>query len=171
MQIDKDDIPYVCPFCDSALNLCSLPSFVATTLSDFTWHNSSGADLAILFDDLYSKIVHWRPNLFTVPTGSTGKAFVSELALLIQSFDGAAIEPFALKVLMVMPALLLQKPKFDSKLDSHLVCSCLQRHLDLWLNGEFMALFNEGLVYKIIFPLGPPILVVMISIALVDLPI
>ena len=49
-----------------------------------------------------------------VPTGSTGKAFVLELALLIQSFvDGAAIEPFALKALMVMPALLLQKPKFD----------------------------------------------------------
>ena len=68
-----------------------------------------------------------------VPTGSTGKAVVSALALLIQSFaDGAAIEPFALKALMVMPALLLQKPKFDSKLGSHLVCSCLQRLLDLW---------------------------------------
>ena len=122
MQMDKDDIPYVCPFCDSAsLNLHNLPSFVATSLSDFTWRNSSGANLAILFDDLYSKIVHWRPNLFMVPTGSTGKAFVSELALLIQSFaDGAAIEPFALKALMVMPALLLQKPKFDSKLDSRL---------------------------------------------------
>ena len=84
-----------------------------------------------------------------VPTGSTGKAFVSELALLIQSFaDYAAIEPFALKALMVMPTLLLQKPKFDSKLDSRLVRSCLQRLLDLWLNGEFMALFNEGLVLQ-----------------------
>ena len=58
--MDKDDILYVYPFCDSAsLNLRSLPSFVATTPSNFTWHNSSGADLAILLDDLYSKIVHW----------------------------------------------------------------------------------------------------------------
>ena len=92
-----------------------------------------------------------------VPTGSTGKAFVSELALLIQSYaDGAAIEPFALKALMVMPALLLQKPKFDSKLDSRLVRSCLQRHLALWLNGDFMALFNEGLVLQNHISSRPP---------------
>ena len=158
MQMDRDDVPYVCPFCDSAsLNLRSLPSFVTTTLSDFSWRNSLGADLATLFDDLYSKIVHWRPNLFMVPTGSTGKAFVSELALLIQSYaDGAAIAPFALKALMVMPALLLQKPKFDSKLDSRLVRSCLQRRLDLWLNGDFMALFNEGLVLQNHISSRPP---------------
>ena len=82
--------------------------FVTT---DLAWRNSSDADLAILFDESCSKIVHWRPNLFMVLTGSTGKAFVSELALLIQSFaDGATNEPFAL----VMPALLLQKLKFDS---------------------------------------------------------
>ena len=150
MQMDRDDVSYVCPFCDFAfLNLHSLPSFVTTTLSDFTWRNSLGADLAILFDDLYSKIVHWRPNLFMVPTGSTGKAFVLELALLIQSFaDGAAIEPFTLKAVMVMPALLLQKPKFDSKLDSRLVHSCLQRRPDLWLKGDFMALFNDGQVLQ-----------------------
>ena len=53
--MDRDDVPYVCPFCDSAsLNLRSLPSFVTTTLSDFIWRNSLGADLATLFDDLYS---------------------------------------------------------------------------------------------------------------------
>ena len=92
-----------------------------------------------------------------VPTGSTGKAFVSELALLIQSFtDGTATEPFALKALMAMPALLLQKPKFDSKLDSRLVCFCLQRRLDLWLNGEFMALLNEGLVLQNHISSRPP---------------
>ena len=54
-----------------------------------------------------------------VPTGGTGKAFVSELALLIQSFaDGAAIEPFALKALMVMPVLLLQIRSARSRLHS-----------------------------------------------------
>ena len=79
-------LPYVCPFCDSAtMNLRSLPSFTSSTLSDFTWRNSSSADLALLFDDLYSKVVHWQPNLFVVPAGGTGKAFVSELALLIQN--------------------------------------------------------------------------------------
>ena len=148
MQMDRDNVQYVCPFCDSAaLNLRALPSFTSSILSDFTWRNSSSADLVVLFDDLYSQSVHWRPNLFRIPTGSTGRAFVAELAHLIQSFaDGAAIEPFVLKALMVMPALLLQKPNVDSKLDSRLLRSCLQRCLDLWLKGEFMALFNEGLV-------------------------
>ena len=92
-----------------------------------------------------------------VPTDSTGKAIISETAHLIQSFaDSAAIEPFTLKALMVIPALLLQKPKFYSKLDSRLVRSCLQRHLDLWLNGEFMALFNEGLILQNHISSRPP---------------
>ena len=95
--------------------------------------------------------------MFRVPTGSTGRAFVAELAHLIQSFaDGAAIEPFVLKSLMVMPALLLQKPSVDSKLDTHLLRSCLQRRLDLWLKGEFMALFNEGLVIQTRISSRPP---------------
>ena len=47
-----------------------------------------------------------------------------------------------------MPALLLQKPSVDSKLDTRLLCFCLQRRLDLWLKGEFMALFNEGLAIQ-----------------------
>ena len=61
--MDRDNVQYVCPFCDSAaLNLRALPSFTSSTLSDFTSRNSSSIDLVVLFDDLYSKIVHWRPN-------------------------------------------------------------------------------------------------------------
>ena len=60
MQMDRDNVQYVCPFCDSAaLNLYALPSFTSSILSDFIWRNSSSADLVVLFDDLYSKIVHW----------------------------------------------------------------------------------------------------------------
>ena len=80
----RDNVQYGCPFCDSAaLSLRALPSFTSSILSDFIWHNSSSAELVVLFDDLYSKIVHWRPNLFRVPTGSTGRAFIVELAHLI----------------------------------------------------------------------------------------
>ena len=63
---------------------------------------------------------------------------------------------FVLKALMVMPALLLQKPNVDSKLDSRLLRSCLQRRLDFWLKGEFMALFNEGLVLQNHISSRPP---------------
>ena len=45
MQMDRDNVPYVCPFCDSAtMNLRSLPSFTSSILFDFTWRNSSSAD-------------------------------------------------------------------------------------------------------------------------------
>ena len=47
-----------------------------------------------------------------------------------------------------MPALLLQKPKADSRLDSRLIHSCLQRCLDLWPEGKFTDLFHEGLVLQ-----------------------
>ena len=109
------------------------------------------------FSTPYISIITAPISLFRIPTGSTGRAFVAELAHLIQSFaDGAAIEPFVLKALMVMPALLLQKPSVDSKLDTHLLRSCLQHRLDLWLNGEFMALFNEGLVIQTHISSRPP---------------
>ena len=89
----KDSVQYTCQFYDPAvLNLCGLPPFTSSTLSDFTWCNSSCVNLAIRFDDLYSKIVHWQPNLFMVHIGCSGKAFVIELAHLIQPFaDGAGI--------------------------------------------------------------------------------
>ena len=48
------------------------------------------------------------------------------------------------EALKVMPTLLMQIPNVDSKLDSHLLQWCL----DLWLKGEFMALFNEGRVIQ-----------------------
>ena len=107
MMMERDNKLFVCPFCDKdATTLRGLPSFTPTVLSNLLWRNSSITDLHTLFDDLYSKIVHWRHNLFLIPTGASGKAFVSELAFLIQSFaDGLAIEPFALKALMVMPGL------------------------------------------------------------------
>ena len=57
--MERDSVQYVCPFCDSAaLNLRGLPSFTSSILSHFTWRNSSSADLVVLFDDLYLKIVH-----------------------------------------------------------------------------------------------------------------
>ena len=56
--MDRDNVQYVCPFCDSAaLSLRAFPSFTSSILSDFIWHNSSSVNLVVLFD-LYSKVVH-----------------------------------------------------------------------------------------------------------------
>ena len=110
--------------------------------------------------------------MFLVPDDTTGKAFVTQLAHLLQSLaDGSAIETL-LKALLVMPALLMQNTNVDSKLDSLLLCSCLQQHLDLWLEVEFMALFMRGrtCMQDHNCLLGIHILVVMISTVLGDSP-
>ena len=123
----------------AALNLCGLPPFTTSTLFGFTWCISSSADLAILFLICIQKLFTGNQIcLWQLPTCSNGKAFVTELAHLIQfTADGAAIEPIALNTLMVMSALFLQKPNANYELDAQLLCSCLQWHLNLWFKGEF----------------------------------
>ena len=87
--------------------------------------------------------MHWRRNLFKVPSGKAGKAFVRELTRLFQAYaDGSSLESVALKAAMVMPALLLQKPHPRSKAKEHTLH--LERHLRLWAEGDLGGLLKEG---------------------------
>ena len=96
-----------------------------------------------LIDEAYSQIVHWRPNLFKVPSGSCGKQFVAELARLFEAFTTeSALEPVALSAAMTLPALMLQKPHAKSKMHDHI--TCLRRRLSLWEKGEIAELLKEG---------------------------
>ena len=61
----------------------------------------------------YSEIVHWRRNLFQVPLGASGRAFVYELSRLF--YAGSALESVALKSVFVCCVLLLQRPHRISK--------------------------------------------------------
>ena len=68
------------------------------------------------------KIVHWRRNIFKVPSGKFGNLF-HELSHLFQAY--ADMESMALYAAMVMPSLLLQRPHSKSKtkeLVAHLDC-------------------------------------------------
>lgn len=38
----------------------------------------------------YDEVIHWKQNLFLVPSGSAGISFVKELARLFQSFADAS---------------------------------------------------------------------------------
>ena len=37
------------------------------------------------FDEVYNKVAHWRKSLFLLPSGSTGKCFIEEMTILINS--------------------------------------------------------------------------------------
>ena len=98
---------------------------------NFVWGNVPGEELCALMNQAYEEVVHWRRNLFQIPSGSTGKAFVTELARLYQVYaDGSSLESMSMKACTVAPILLLQKPSRTSKSKDHV--NHLQRRLDLW---------------------------------------
>ena len=55
--------------------------------------------------------------------------------------DSQTLRDISLKLVMIMPALLLQKPSFKSKSKEHTLC--LARRLELWQQGEFDGLLRE----------------------------
>jgi hypothetical protein len=91
----------------------------------------------------YRDVVHWQRNLFSVPFGSVGKAFVSELArLFTECAEGTALESIAFKAAIVCCVLLLRRPHGRSKAHDHV--KCLERRMTLWKDGSVDELMFEG---------------------------
>ena len=91
----------------------------------------------------YSESVHWRRNIFSVPSGKSGKEFVRELAGLFKAYaNGSALESIALTAAMLLPRLLLQRPHQTSKSKEHM--QCLERRLASWRAGDIDTLLTEG---------------------------
>ena len=89
-----------------------------------------GRNFACALNRIYDEIVQWKRNLFKVPSGKAGKAFVRELSRMFNVHaEGSALECVAMKAAMTMPALLLQKPSSRSKAREHAIH--LEHHLKL----------------------------------------
>ena len=92
-------------------------------------------------------MVHWRRNIFDVPTGNSGTAFVLELSRLFRAYaEGSALESIALKAGLTMCTLLLQKPSRTSKSKDHKYY--LERRLASWSAGDLEDLLNEGITIQ-----------------------
>ena len=122
-----------------------LPAPSPLAQAHFTWGSSevSSEQFIRSVNAAYSEVVHWRTNVFSVPSVRAGKAFVSELAWLFQSYaEGSALECIALTAAMILPPLLLQKPCPKSKPREH--SKCLERRLKIWKAGDILSLLVEG---------------------------
>ena len=76
----------------------------------------------------YEQVVHWKRNLYLLRYGKVGKAFLGELAKLLNSYASqSAYECIALKASFLMQVLLLQKPTKTSKAKDHV--QCLEKRL------------------------------------------
>ena len=120
-----------------------LPNYTQASSLSFMWNDIEGVSFTRTISSCYSEIVHWRRNLFKIPSGKAGIAFVRELARLFRSYgEVSAMEGVALKAAMVIPSLLLQKPFSKSKVKDH--ANYLTRRLEQWLKGDVEAVMAES---------------------------
>ena len=121
----------------------TLPPYPTSSILDLHWGSVHGEQLASAITLSYALIVHWKPNLFLVPSGHQGNRFVDELTRLFNSFTtNSSLQPVAIQAAMLLPALALQKPvgKIQTRELSHI----LQRRLDQWGQGDILGLLEEG---------------------------
>ena len=106
------------------------------------WGNHSAEDVKMIINAIYEECVKWKKNLFLLPSGRIGKDFVDEMTRLIHEWiNDSPLHEIALKALMIMPAILLQKSNKNSKAKEN--ADTLKRRFLLWQNGDFDSLVRE----------------------------
>ena len=125
-----------------------LPTFTPLSEPNFQWSETvNGPTFKEYVNVAYQKIVHWRRNIVSVPSGKVGKAFVTELSRLFRAYgESNALESIALTAAMILPSLLLQKPHPKAKIKEHI--TCLERRLRLWKEGNIPELLREGTIIQ-----------------------
>ena len=77
-----------------------------------TWGNISPQSFCDTINGtVYDEIVHFRRNIFNVPSGGAGKAFIEELTIWIKQLK-FEFGSKALKAFMVLPALILKAVRY-----------------------------------------------------------
>ena len=118
----------------------TLPHHSPAATGAFTLGTMDSQTTAATINAAYEEAVHFRPNTFNVPHGSSGKAFVAQLSVYLQGFgDSGPFEGQALRIAMVFQQLLLQKTRPPSQS----LAKCLQTRLHQWNNGEIDQLRHE----------------------------
>ncbi|CAB3982253.1 Hypothetical predicted protein [Paramuricea clavata] len=121
-----------------------LPDFdvLPSEVKDKMWGDISYASFFDVVNGIYNEIVHFRRNIFNIPSGRAGKNYIEELTFWIKQFNSNSdLNPIALKAFMVLPSLILQKPSATSKSKDH--SAAILRRLALWKQGDLVALMKE----------------------------
>ena len=86
------------------------------------WGDIDGENFSSVLDQVYKEKVHWRRNIFPLPTGRSGKLFVAEPSRLFDAYyPGSSLEGVALGAISFF-ILVLQKPFSKSKSSDHILC-------------------------------------------------
>jgi hypothetical protein len=94
-------------------------------------------------NEAYEQSIFWRKNIFSLPRGDSAKKFINLLGYWIDQFNkDTPFAEVALKVFMVLPNLMCQKPTKFSKAVDHR--KSLERRMKLWEDGHIKELVKEG---------------------------
>ena len=123
--------------------LANMPNYIPDEpYPNKNWHNITGLQFPQTIDNIYDEIVHWRKNLFKLPSGTAGRSFISLLTNWLYHFNrDTEFRRIALKVFMVLPCLLLQRPSHQSKSKDH--SKKLEERQQLWNGGRINELMRE----------------------------
>ena len=126
----------------------NLPSFTPVNpIPTQDYNNVSGAEFAASINAIYEEIITWRKNLFLLPSGQHGRRMIKLLSEWLALYNNdTSFQGIALKVFMVLPALMLQKPSAKSKARDH--TKALSHRLDLWQEGNLLDLLREGKIIQ-----------------------
>ena len=110
-----------------------IPNFVPCSgnISLAKFGKLSGVEILKVAANAYNEIVTWKKNIFKLPGNATGKAVRTEMTKLCDAYSNKTdMEQVALKLLIIICPLLLQKSSKNSKSKEnvqHLKC-----RLGLW---------------------------------------
>ena len=123
--------------------LPNLPSFTSVNSQPTISHNNVPPDLFKTYiDKIYEEMVCWRKNLFFLPNGNAGKSFINTLSYWINNYNKSnTFHGISLKVVMILPNLLLQKPSSKSKAKDH--SKALEERLNMWKEGKLLELLRD----------------------------
>ena len=90
--------------------------------------------------------MHWKRNLFDLPIGAPGKAFINKLAKLINEWASKSPnQDICFKALMVMPSLISQIT--SNKCKTSEIKSHVEGRFNLWENNN-VGLLDETIMIQ-----------------------
>ena len=121
----------------------NLPTYKESSTPAMRVNTLSANEFETFVNSAYDETIFWKKNLFFLPSGKNAKLFINELSYWLDQFNrDTNLHRIALKVFMILPNLLLQKPSKQSKAKEHNVK--LGERLQLWKDGDIKSLVNEG---------------------------
>ena len=126
----------------------ALPGFVAVNVTpNKDYNHIPAADFTQLTHKIYEDTIKWRKNTFLLPSGKAGKDFINLLTKWITHFNlDDGFQGLAMKVVMILPNLLLQKPSAKSKTRDH--TKALELRLAMWNEGKILDIWKECCVIQ-----------------------